>query len=99
MNRRDFLKICLATSAAATFDFEKLLWIPKPMIVVPESPKIYGEIWLERYGEIFGYMRNGKIEYARHYQDVDMIMNWISKKVREEYEKGNVGDSVIVVND
>lgn len=36
MNRRDFLKFLLAAPVAAELDIEKLLYVPKPMIVVPE---------------------------------------------------------------
>jgi len=35
VNRRDFLKILLASASASAYDWEKLLWIPKPQIVVP----------------------------------------------------------------
>ena len=37
MNRRDMLKFLLATPLAATMDFEQLLWVPRPMIVVPKT--------------------------------------------------------------
>lgn len=36
MTRRDLLKILLASPAAFAIDYEKLLWIPKPIIVVPD---------------------------------------------------------------
>jgi hypothetical protein len=39
-SRRDFLKFLLTTPLAATIDFEELLWVPKPMIVVPGGPKL-----------------------------------------------------------
>jgi hypothetical protein len=39
VDRRDFLKRLLGTAAgvalASTYDLEKLLWVPKPMITVP----------------------------------------------------------------
>lgn len=38
MNRRDFLRLMLATAAAESVDFEKLLWTPKPIITVPAIP-------------------------------------------------------------
>lgn len=38
VNRRDFLKLLLATPLAATVDVEQLLWVPKPIIVVPAMP-------------------------------------------------------------
>jgi len=40
MNRRGFLKFLLSTPLAATIDYEQLLWVPKPMIVVPGPPKL-----------------------------------------------------------
>lgn len=36
--RRDLLKYMLASPMALTLDVEKLLWVPKPMIVVPAMP-------------------------------------------------------------
>lgn len=36
--RRDFLKYLLATPLAMELDVEKLLWVPKPIITVPELP-------------------------------------------------------------
>lgn len=42
MNRRDFLRYMLGTAAAASVDFEQLLWLPKPIIVVPRMPMIGG---------------------------------------------------------
>lgn len=36
MDRRDFLKILLASATASYVDYEKLLWIPSPHIVVPD---------------------------------------------------------------
>jgi len=40
MNRRDLLKILLASPATAFIDFEKLLWVPRPIITVPEAPLV-----------------------------------------------------------
>jgi hypothetical protein len=73
-NRRDFLKILLATPVAATYDFEQLLWVPKPMVVVPKV-ELYkpGDIFLEHWGEKFGF--GGKIHYIGAYKDVDTILN------------------------
>lgn len=46
--RRDFLKLLLASAAAEAVDFEKLLWVPKPIITVPAllppMPGTYGAI-------------------------------------------------------
>ncbi len=38
MNRRDLIKLLLSTPLAATLDYEKLLWVPRPIIVVPSIP-------------------------------------------------------------
>lgn len=38
MNRRDMLRLLLGSAAAAVVDFEKLLWVPKPIVVVPAMP-------------------------------------------------------------
>lgn len=35
LNRRSFLRTLLALPIAATFDVEKLLWVPRQMIAVP----------------------------------------------------------------
>ena len=35
MNRRDFLRVLLASAVAESLDVEKLLWTPKPIITVP----------------------------------------------------------------
>lgn len=40
MRRRDLLKYLLATPLAATLDLEQLLWVPKPIVVVPALPPI-----------------------------------------------------------
>ena len=39
MQRRDFIRLMLSMPIAAQFDIEKMLWVPKPIIVVPELPK------------------------------------------------------------
>lgn len=46
MNRRDLLKLLLTSPLAAAIDYEKLLWVPKPIIVVPELPKFVAANWL-----------------------------------------------------
>jgi len=77
MDRRDFLKILLATPVAATYDFEQLLWVPKPMVVVPEV-KLYkpGDIFLQNWGHKFGFIDHlGKLHYVDAYKDVDKILN------------------------
>lgn len=38
VTRRDMLRILLAAPIAATVDVERLLWVPKPIIVVPAMP-------------------------------------------------------------
>jgi len=41
IDRRAFLAVLLGTAAAEAIDFERLLWIPKPIITVPEMPLRY----------------------------------------------------------
>lgn len=40
MTRRDLLRLLLAAPIAASLDVEKLLWVPKPIVVVPAMPKL-----------------------------------------------------------
>lgn len=40
MDRRSFLRLLLATPLAATVDVEALIWVPKPIIVVPAFPGV-----------------------------------------------------------
>jgi hypothetical protein len=35
MTRREMLRLMLASAAAEAIDFEKLLWVPKPIVTVP----------------------------------------------------------------
>ena len=35
LSRRDLLRWLLASPVAATLDVERLLWVPKPLVVVP----------------------------------------------------------------
>ena len=37
LSRRDLLRSLLALPVAATVDWEQLLWVPKPIMVVPGS--------------------------------------------------------------
>lgn len=37
MNRRDLLRLLLASAIAESVDVEKLLWIPKSIITVPNN--------------------------------------------------------------
>lgn len=72
MNRRNFLQLLAASGAfAATFDIEKLLWVPKPMIVVPEMPKVYtmGNLWVENWGDMIGIVTpSGMRQYFSQYE-------------------------------
>lgn len=63
INRRSFLSFLLTTAAATTVDFEQLLWVPKPIIVVPELPwrrygnnpnmgQLIAEAWEEAVGDM-----------------------------------------------
>jgi hypothetical protein len=40
MERRTLIKLLLSTALAESVDFEKLLWVPKPMITVPAMPSL-----------------------------------------------------------
>lgn len=64
MNRRDFLRILLASPIAATVDVEALIWTPKPIITVPAMPGTYGHIIRATYPfwrnqTLYGGMRGG----------------------------------------
>lgn len=50
MTRRDLLKLLLTSVAAEATDFEKLLWVPGPIVTVPEMP--YRNISLAQFAEI-----------------------------------------------
>ncbi len=45
MRRRDLLRLLLSTPALALadLDVERLLWVPKPMVVVPAMPALLSE--------------------------------------------------------
>lgn len=38
MTRRDLLRLLLVSAVAEAVDVEKLLWVPKPIVTVPELP-------------------------------------------------------------
>lgn len=78
MNRRDFLRIMLASAGAATYDYEKLLWIPQPFITVPardewEPIRINGIFRAIDDGGMFNFFDedkvtyNAKLQQFRHY--------------------------------
>lgn len=52
ITRRDILKILLASPIAATVDVEQLLWVPKPIITVPEMPSAPALTRMFLYGSI-----------------------------------------------
>lgn len=58
MNRRDLLKLLLAAPIAATLDVEKLLWVPKPIIVVPAMSAIHIPV-----GTLMYYGANGALRW------------------------------------
>jgi len=41
MNRRDFIRMLMMGASAELVDWDKVLWIPKTIITVPEMPWIY----------------------------------------------------------
>lgn len=51
-SRRDFIRLLLSSAAASQFDVEKLLWVARPMILVPRltaSQIIELELWRSRW--------------------------------------------------
>jgi hypothetical protein len=59
VTRRDLLRALLALPIAATLDVEQLLWVPKPIIVVPAMPvntRITGETVVRAWEEYVGLM-------------------------------------------
>jgi hypothetical protein len=44
LTRRGLLRMLLATPAAAFVDYERLLWVPTPQIVVPAMPLIFDDV-------------------------------------------------------
>lgn len=83
MTRRDLLKILLATPAALTLDYEKLLWVPKPIIVVPELPLglLVAQAWedvikklpIDLFDHDAAFYENSEIHFAlykKFYEDL-----------------------------
>lgn len=46
-SRRSFLNLLLASAAAESVDFERLLWTPKPIITVPAINQATYSYWVE----------------------------------------------------
>jgi hypothetical protein len=52
ITRRTLLKLLLSSALAEAVDVEKLLWVPKPIITVPDMP-----VYLyDHTGDAIGYM-------------------------------------------
>lgn len=51
MDRRTLLKLMLSSALAEAVDFEKLLWVPKPIVTVPAMPRfiVDGNIFSQRW--------------------------------------------------
>ena len=45
MNRRDLLRLLLASAAAECVDVERLLWVPRPIITVPTYRVDWDDPW------------------------------------------------------
>jgi hypothetical protein len=52
MDRRSFLRHLLMLPIAAQLDVERLLWVPKPLVVVPAMPAISRGISLDEINEV-----------------------------------------------
>jgi hypothetical protein len=54
LSRRDLLRSLLALPAASLVDWEQVLWVPRPMIVVPardlSSFAVGDLLFMDRYG-------------------------------------------------
>ena len=55
MNRRDFLSLMIASGLAESLDWERLLWIPKPIITVPAMPVMPQMKTLAEWGLRFSF--------------------------------------------
>ena len=88
MNRRDLLRLLLATPIAATLDVEKLLWVPKPIITVPArvpagllfAPKYYNvniPIYLEELDILYAHSRTADLVAADYLRGAKTLEQWI----------------------
>lgn len=64
MDRRRFLQLAIAAVAGTTIDPERLIWIPRTMIVVPEMPPTIAGMDL---GDMVGYQLWGHIGDGPYY--------------------------------
>ncbi len=95
IDRRLFLQFLLGTAAASTVDFEQLLWMPKPIIVVPAMPcigginrspflfsKISGAMVVAAWDEYVKKDQNRRLN-ACGYADVSTPSFWLLKDKNE----------------
>lgn len=100
MDRRSFLKFMLATPLAAQFDVEKMLWVPKPMIVVPELPKramLYG---VNKFGakHLLGYVHN-MIPGVDQSNEIFEMLRHFDRRLYPNYDKGHFKSAYIEYQD
>lgn len=57
MDRRSFVRLIALASASGVLDPERLLWVPKPMIVVPAMPMVVvpdlSDLWSRALRDMF----------------------------------------------
>lgn len=74
--RRDFLKLMLASAAAEAVDWDKLLWVPKPIVVVPATTD---------WGYWVGAINRKSFKFWRNLQvgQVDDLY-WLERMARQD---------------
>lgn len=75
--RRDFLKLMLASAAAEAVDWEKLLWVPKPIVVVSATTDV--TYWI-------GAINKASFKFWRNQQVGGQIDDayWLERMVRQD---------------
>lgn len=81
MNRRDLIRILLASPIAATMDIERLLWMPRPIITVPIMPKVIPVIV---YGDAKFVLWDGTFE------DFDLLHSTVAINISPRIPPGRV---------
>ncbi len=76
LSRRDLLKILLGSAMAATLDVEKLLWIPKPIITVPEILNFTSQYLDEPNQYVIGYQ---VFKALKNHPDMVDLLKWSPK--------------------
>jgi len=73
MNRRDFLRVLLASAVAESLDVEKLLWTPKPIITVPSFSAGVIANWKDGHGYISSPSISFTFTFSGVWDDRDTI--------------------------